>query len=208
MTCTGNLPAEWRAETGLRDGLDVYAALMEWAGETSWPDTYWVQTPSGGWHLYYREGLEPIRNSAGLLGPGVDVRGQGGYVIAAGSATAAGAYEMLNDAAPAPLPPWLSHRLLPPPAPRRQAHPGALRDGDAGRRLAGLEQHVRDGVNHDRNGRLHWAACRLGEMVAAGQADPDDGEILVEAALAAGLRGGEPEARRALASGLRAGSAR
>jgi putative DNA primase/helicase len=43
----------------------------------------WVQrTPSGGLHFFfaYPEGVE-VRNSAGKLAPGVDVRGEGGYVL-------------------------------------------------------------------------------------------------------------------------------
>jgi hypothetical protein len=42
-----------------------------------------ASTPSGGGHLYFRPppGVE-IRNSAGKLGPGLDVRGVGGYVVA------------------------------------------------------------------------------------------------------------------------------
>lgn len=41
-----------------------------------------VRTPSGGIHFYFRcpECLE-VRNSAGKLGPGIDIRGEGGYVI-------------------------------------------------------------------------------------------------------------------------------
>lgn len=40
-----------------------------------------VRTPSGGAHFYFRyTGSE--RNSAGKIGPGLDIRGQGGYVIA------------------------------------------------------------------------------------------------------------------------------
>jgi hypothetical protein len=46
-------------------------------------------------------------------------------------------------------------------------------------------------------------------MVAARKVDPAMAEaVLVEAALRAGLRGGEPEARRTVASGLRADTRR
>lgn len=48
----------------------------------SWaPPTLTARTPSGGAHLYYYvDG--PVQNSAGVLGQGVDVRGQGGMVLA------------------------------------------------------------------------------------------------------------------------------
>jgi len=40
-----------------------------------------VLTGSGGRHLWFRNPEEPIRNSAGVLGEGLDVRGDGGYVV-------------------------------------------------------------------------------------------------------------------------------
>jgi hypothetical protein len=46
-----------------------------------WPDTLTVSTPSDGWHFYYACDA-PVRNSVGKLAPGVDVRGDGGYVVA------------------------------------------------------------------------------------------------------------------------------
>jgi Bifunctional DNA primase/polymerase, N-terminal len=205
----GELPADWRALPGVVDGLDVFAQLLEWAGEARLPETYWTVTPSGGWHLYFTtpEDGPPIRNSAGLLGPAVDVRGAGGYVVAAGSVDGR-AYEVLDDRSSAPLPAWIAGRL----APRTQrpaGRPGiAVPRGPVETQLRGLVEHVRSGPPGDRNGRLFWAACRIGELVASGQADQDAGELLVAAALDAGLRGGEREACRTVASGLRAGGGR
>lgn len=40
-----------------------------------------VKTGSGGLHAYYKRSL-PLRNSAGTLGPGLDTRGEGGFVVA------------------------------------------------------------------------------------------------------------------------------
>jgi hypothetical protein len=205
----GELPQDWCALPGVVDGLDVFAQLLEWAGESRLPETYWMATPSGGWHYYFTspEGGPPIRNSAGLLGPAVDVRGAGGYVVAAGS-VGRRAYEILDDRSPAPPPAWIVRRLTPQPrlpAPVPRAPASCTR---ALPRLRGLLEHVRSGPPGDRNGRLFWAACRLGELVASGQTGEDAGELLVAAALDAGLRGGEPEARRTVASGLRAGGGR
>lgn len=50
------------------------------------PETYRVKTPSGGEHIYFASkyaGL--IRSGVRVLGPGIDVRGEGGYVVAEGS---------------------------------------------------------------------------------------------------------------------------
>lgn len=54
-----------------------------------------VATPSGGRHLYFRDcGLGCTTNK---LGPKIDTRGNGGYIIAPGSVTPAGAYALLNS---------------------------------------------------------------------------------------------------------------
>jgi hypothetical protein len=46
-------------------------------------DTFTVRTPTGGRHLYYR--ASDVHNSAGRLGPDLDVRSAGGYVVGPGS---------------------------------------------------------------------------------------------------------------------------
>jgi hypothetical protein len=207
LDCHATLPDDWAAMPGVHDGADVFACLLEWAGEPRWPATTWVRTPSGGHHLYFRQSPgQEIRNSAGRLGPGVDVRGHGGYVIGPGSVVAGERYEVLDDSDPAPLPRWLARRLAPEPP----ARPGpALREVPADGRLAALARVVRGGQPGDRNGPLYWAACRAGEMASAGDADLAEAEeCLVRAALEAGLRGGEREARATVRSGLRAGGGR
>jgi len=63
------------------------------------PDTATVQTGGGGWHSYFKypDGLN-IRNSAGKLGPGLDIRGAGGYVVAPPSLhVSGGVYKWLRD---------------------------------------------------------------------------------------------------------------
>lgn len=56
-----------------------------------------VATPSGGWHFYFGvpEGWECPRN--GNPWPGVDIRGEGGYVLAPPSTLENGAYEWVRD---------------------------------------------------------------------------------------------------------------
>jgi hypothetical protein len=39
-------------------------------------------TGSGGWHLIFRHPGTELRNSAGALGEGIDIRGDGGYIVA------------------------------------------------------------------------------------------------------------------------------
>jgi Bifunctional DNA primase/polymerase, N-terminal len=52
-------------------------------------------------HVFFRYPAEKeIRNSAGWLGPGLDVRGEGGYVVVPPSRTR-GVYEWMERAPPA-----------------------------------------------------------------------------------------------------------
>ncbi len=52
-----------------------------------------VATPSGGYHVYFRqpEG-RTLGNRTGNLPPGIDVRGQGGFVVAPGAVLSTGEY--------------------------------------------------------------------------------------------------------------------
>lgn len=57
-----------------------------------------AQTPSGGTHYYFRDPGN-LGNSASKIGPKIDTRGNGGYVVAPGSITAEGgayAWDMLG----------------------------------------------------------------------------------------------------------------
>src|ERR1700682_4071828 len=83
---------------GAPDGLASLSAYCSDNG-VELPDTYTVRTPSGGLHLYWTH-IEGIRNKQGIL-PGVDVRGEGGYVCAGGP------YRVELDVPVAPAPEWL-----------------------------------------------------------------------------------------------------
>jgi Bifunctional DNA primase/polymerase, N-terminal len=202
------LPATWQAELGIVDGSDVFATLAERAGQV-WPLTYWVRTPSGGHHLYFAAlpGRD-MRNTAGKLGPMIDTRARGGYVVAAGSVIGGQVYDLIDGSAPVPLPAWLAD-LLDPPQLAQSGGPNAASRGLADRvaaRLDALIASVLDARPGERNNLLHWAACRAAEMVAAGQLDPCQvHDALGEAAQQAGLP--TPEAERTIASALRRGAA-
>jgi len=64
-----------------KDGVGTLRRWIEEHGPL--PNTVEATTPSGGWHVYFRwpDDLE-IRNSESKLAPGIDVRGEGGMVIA------------------------------------------------------------------------------------------------------------------------------
>jgi hypothetical protein len=73
--------------------------------------TYAVDTPSGGCHLYYGAPEVHVRNSAGRLGPQIDVRADGGYVIGSGSRVGERAYTAWDERVPVPLPAWIAGLL-------------------------------------------------------------------------------------------------
>lgn len=56
------------------------------------PPTLTAATPSGGWHLYFHAPDDGGRSCTGLL-PGIDTRGEGGYVVAPGSVVDGKLYE-------------------------------------------------------------------------------------------------------------------
>ncbi len=89
-------------------GLESLAKL-ERAGAPV-PKAARTRTGGGGMHVFFRSprGTE-IRNSAGLLGPGLDVRGEGGYVVVPPSRTQR-LYEWF-DRSPLAEASWLIERL-------------------------------------------------------------------------------------------------
>lgn len=87
------------------DGQEGVAAWETLRAELGSPDTYTVRTPRGGLHLYF-QGEAP--SSVQKLGPHVDTRGVGGYVV---FDDGQGGYQLINDAGLAPLPVWVPERL-------------------------------------------------------------------------------------------------
>lgn len=62
-------------------GIDGYHSLEDWQREHGdFPETWTAITGRGGYHLYYR-GNGRVKNRAGII-DGVDIRGNGGYVVA------------------------------------------------------------------------------------------------------------------------------
>ncbi len=99
------------------NGIDAWRELLIEQGFKD--DTIIQLTPSGGEHFIFSvngcKGV--IRNSSGRLGPGIDVRAEGGYIVAAPSVTGQGKYQWDAGAHPtskaiAPIPPKLAAMLL------------------------------------------------------------------------------------------------
>ncbi len=92
-------------------GDETLRGLIEAHGEL--PDTKVAATGGGGFHSLFIYPIDSnIRNSVGRLGAGIDVRGEGGYIIVPPSVHKSGnLYKWLKDFTLAPLPQWLFKRL-------------------------------------------------------------------------------------------------
>ena len=125
---------------GLASGFDTMALLAAFRRQCDPAvdeTTLRVRTPSGGLHVWYRNPDPRIRyrSSAGsspkvALAWQVDVRAEGGYIVAPTTRTTQGTYEALGTTrTPAPLPSWLAAELtrtghvVPPPAPKSRPVP-------------------------------------------------------------------------------------
>lgn len=129
-TSDTHLIREWfqrwpRANVGIAcgDGLGVLdidpeAVSSGWPGRQKWEELHtlgppMVRTPREGYHLYFR--AEGWRNSAGVIAPGVDTFGAGGFMVAPPSVVHRKRYQWLKPLLPLeklPSPPfWLQESL-------------------------------------------------------------------------------------------------
>lgn len=176
--------------TGEASGFDVLDIdprnggegwLAEW--ERFLPATRVHWTRSGGQHRLFRH-RRGVRNSAGRVGPGIDVRGTGGYVIlwpCHGGAVSGG--ELLAD-----WPDWLIARMIPPPRPPPPAPVSAV---EADARAVQLVAHALARLRAAGAGKRHHTLRAVAKVLGGLErfiATPE-GEIrtlLVDMAMAAG----------------------
>jgi Bifunctional DNA primase/polymerase, N-terminal len=163
------------------------------------------RTRSGGWHLIYAY-APGVKNSASKIHKGVDVRGEGGYIIWWPTTGCVVEIDIEREqlsvwpsmlvAADEPLPA--------PPDPNRVM--GRLSPGRLKEKAIGLVQFVLEASEGERNARLYWAACRVRDMDAdgvfcVGLTRDDLLDALHQAALSIGLKA--KETRLTLRSALR-----
>ncbi|MFE2181121.1 bifunctional DNA primase/polymerase [Streptomyces sp. NPDC059455] len=176
------------SSTDTPSGVTTFKALCERA-EQPVPDTYRVRTASGGWHLYFTTppGIR-LTNTAGKLGPLIDTRAWGGYVVAAGSAVGGGLYADSGGHV-APLPVWLCARLTGRQEPQgRMAVPLSSRVSRYVSAALEAETAAVSGAKEGcRNATLVRAARALGRFVASGDLSRSEVE---EALNGAGERAG------------------
>lgn len=108
---TGRGSGFWALDIDERTGGYAVLALLE-AEHGPLPTTFTVSTPSGGQHRYFAyppEEWGEVKTGSNVVGPGVDVRGLGGQVMAPGCLAGGGVYQVVTgdtvDIAEAPS--WL-----------------------------------------------------------------------------------------------------
>jgi putative DNA primase/helicase len=142
---SGRIILDLDNRTGEHEGRRSLTALEAEYGEL--PDTPEVITPSGGAHIVFKAppGVR-IPCSAGKLGTGIDVRGDGGYVLIPGSAGYQWeAAHHPNDIPLADVPDWLLQRILPRGGngtPSRTSGPDELETIPQGRRNSTMTSHA------------------------------------------------------------------
>jgi len=187
-------------------GTESLGALEETHGVL--PGTVTALTGGGGVHLLFAHPGRRVSSRANALGAGLDVKADGGMIVAAPSLHPATgrAYGWLGGAWRDPLPAWPAVLLPPVDQVRLAARQPPYRGGDhAGRRLTGLVQTVMDAREGERNSRLYWSSCRAAEMIAAGV----DSNMVADVLQLAGEDVGLPpaEVRATIRAGMRASAA-
>jgi Bifunctional DNA primase/polymerase, N-terminal len=168
------------------------------------------QRTARGLHLFFRCDSE-VRNSASMIAPGADIRGEGGYVVAAPSIHPSGdRYRLVRDLPIAPAPRWLLEAAIPkrepPPPPHFGPPPAWRRTPDAAfARALAIIVRLLEARTGERNNMLFWAARRFKEMIQDGLVGRADAEAaLIDAASRIGLH--PVEARKTIASAIQGGA--
>jgi archaellum biogenesis ATPase FlaH len=140
------------------DGPEGKAALAALEKEHGTLPQTLTDSTGKGRHLFFHANGTRIRNSAGKLGPHLDVRGAGGYVILPPSVHTNGKrYEWVRRIKPVPIPAWLE-KLVTELGHKPPASKGAGAQIPAGQRHGHLLKFA---------GRLRAAGCDESTIMAA-----------------------------------------
>jgi hypothetical protein len=164
-------------------GIDVDikngARGTEWLDANSHrlPPTRTHRTRSGGLHLIFLAPPHPIRNSVSVVAPGVDVRGDGGYVVFPPSP----GYAIADDTPPAEMPDWLIAECAKKPPRQEPSYTPTTSNAQGGtpygrRALDGECSAIRNAGEGQKHHTLNRAAWSIGGLVACGELD--EGEAL------------------------------
>jgi hypothetical protein len=207
---TGIASGVWVLDVDGHDGATSLRRIETTYGQL--PDTL-ISVTSEGCHFWFCYTC-PIPCSVGRTGPGLDVRGDGGYVLGPPSVHPDGPrYSWTNNRPLAVAPDWLvalTRKPVPKPITSKAALSARpLRSHTYGK--AALEQEIADlakTLKGGRNHALNRASFRLHQLVAGGELDAAEvRHRLLQAATANGLMDddGRLSVQKTIASGARAG---
>lgn len=186
-------------------GYDTLDAL----GLSILPDTPIAHTSSGGLHIYFGCIAQEIRNSVGEdgLGPGLDVRGEGGYIVvpSPGSGYAWDPHSNLDTVALMPAPPWLGHHRQ---KQKKSSGPSRFNPQAILQTACDNIRRAGNGARHD---TLNREVFTIAAMVKAGALKEHDARHQLEAAAAAmswASKGDRTKAARDFADAWRGGLAK
>lgn len=209
---TGATSGVWVLDVDVSDGKAGDETLRDLeATHGPLPDTHEVITGTGGRHLYFAwpPDLEVRNDQSGRLGPGLDVRGEGGQVLAPPTVHPCGTPYEHEASAPlwdfAPAPEWLLELLRPheaptpaPTGPRATVLDHDRPGDDWAARTTWADLLGADGwtLHHtDRTGEQHWTRPgkdrREGTSATVGHMGSDVLKVFTSSMRHAGL---EPEA--------------
>ena len=171
------------------DSLESLAWLEHEHGPI--PETLTVRTGGGGLHYFFRTNRS-IRNSVGKIGPGINIRGEDGYVVTSPSLHVSGQrYSVEVDAPLAEMPDWLVER--PTRTPKGRVDDDALHDPlpppelddvdeqwvKKGDRLY-VERRIEYSETETDGQKKYWTSIVVNELVMLGSGkkasvDPDEG---------------------------------
>ena len=173
-----------------------------------------VQSTGRGYQVLFKHPGFTVKNSTSEIGPDIDVRGDGGYIVAPPSIHANGKrYTWKTEGEPQEAPEWLLDLLRNGKRAGRQPAPepaptACITDERTRAYVAAAiqDEHaiVRAAQEGSRNATLNAAAFALGTLAHLGADEADSETALVSAAIVAGLP--QDEARRTFRSGWSAGA--
>jgi putative DNA primase/helicase len=194
------------------EGKGNFDRLIEANGRV--PKTVIVKTPRGR-HIYFKAPGYRVLNSASRIAPGIDVRGDGGYVVAPGSTTA-DAYAFKPGRGPdeievAVAPEWLLKKMGKSPPASGPQIPAEIAvayrkraEAYANAALTRELDRLKKAPLHQRNNTLNACAFNLGQFLPHGLFN--ETRIAAElTAAASGIGLGESEIAPTIKSGFRGG---
>ena len=200
---TGSVSGVFVVDLDGPDGVASWDSAAETRGVTTLRQA--TGRDGGGEHLFFRTYGEPVKNRAALLF-GVDIRGDGGYVVLPPSIHPTGRpYRWVGTAPIAEAPEWLRELVAKKKAPTKKTKLRSVPGMETSKYgQTALEQEcaaIIDAPDGQQNDTINRAAFAVGQLVAGGEITAADaGRALHDAA----RQGGHPDNRAAatIASGL------